>query len=255
MSYGQPFWRIAQPQFSSQSAKKDLAQFLDTIVLIFNICVDRNVQLQLEEGKEKTKEQVSCDLKEFCMAGIFNISRVYKYNLSRQIERLDFNNGVTQWGYMYVNMCRHIHLVYHVMSTALRQNRITVHSKMQTSICAIGAGPGSDVLGLLMFFREAGIHFPFSEINLLDRCVAWNDSWRSLIEKLPKDMSGALGECNYHHFDFFNDELTDKLRRVINKATFVTFVKSVSPVSAWLRGKQFHYRKFHHAMIVEVNCL
>lgn len=245
----QPFWR-ARPSMTSKCAKDDLAYILETIVMTFNLCVQTNYQRQLTSGVQTTEEKVATHLRDFCLKEMFNNSRVYKYNLSLQIDRLDFNNVVTQWGYMYVYMCRHIHLVHHSMTDALRTKSIAVNARAKNSVCAIGGGPGSDLLGLLIFFRENGMFAPFSEINILDRCTAWKESWVSLQSKLPGQMAQALPCAEYHHFDFFNDVLTDNLRKIIQRSTFITFIKAISPVSAWLKDKSIKYTHYLNGRVI-----
>lgn len=202
---------------------------------------DSIVKMYLAWEKSLTSFQ-RLELRILCLESMQNTSLVYKHSLRFLTVRINFSDPFTRWSYMFVFMMRHVHLVFYALDQAVYEKILKViPSGRPTNVCMIGGGPGSDVLGLGLFLMKHGCTSKLTDqVNVLDKCQEWSDSWSQLHRFLPERYSKGIPEVNYHSFDYLNNKLTPEQLGCVEDAHIVTMIKSLSPVAAWLKTKPIH---------------
>ncbi|KAJ8032493.1 hypothetical protein HOLleu_26035 [Holothuria leucospilota] len=170
------------------------------------------------------------------------ISWAYRGNLgSPTAPRPDFSLEINREAYMYSFMARHSYLTYKAASGNEAHLFPRYPLEDSTSMCAIGGGPGSDIIGLVMAYHRQypDKSDPFvDEVHVLDRCTEWEQSWNSLVERCPKRLKQILPEVHFKYFDFLDANLSTSQKNAIRKAKIVTMIKSLSPVTAMLHDNR-----------------
>lgn len=177
-------------------------------------------------------------------------------NLVEKDSRQNYSNWQVRWGYIFVYLMRHAHLVYHslklfhltrmVVPTSFwnipcDSSRLCSNDFLQKCrrpggvlrVCAIGGGPGSDLIGLALFLRASKFPVKMS-IRVLDLCTHWQHTWNSLFDQLPPYLAQYFLDVRYEPFDYLRPDLSPDQRSIIAKADVITVVKSLSPVASRL---------------------
>lgn len=208
---------------------RDLGDVFDSILEIYKtIEQDRN-------RRNSDKE-----LKDICLEYMQETSRIYRYDLPRESDRVDFSDPLKQWSYMFVYTLRHVDLVSYALD-ATSDIGILKDSDACCSptVCMIGGGPGSDVLGLSIHLREHGHTAPMSSrLHVLDKYTEWQGTWQLFHQHLPERFNLAIPEMKYHAFDFEDNDLSLEHQEIVKSSNIVTMIKSLSPVAAWLRTRK-----------------
>lgn len=120
-------------------------------------------------GKSKEEIKSSCRQRMTMMSGI------YRNDLRTESARIDFSDVFSQWSYMYVYMLRHIHLVCHALDITAGEGILTDReARRSPTVCMVGGGPGTDVLGLSVHLLKHGLITPLtSGVHVLDKCTKW----------------------------------------------------------------------------------
>lgn len=112
--------------------------------------------------------------------------------------QIDYSDPYCRLAYMYMNVGIHAHLVEealaHFSSVAeLIAERLS--SGKSLNVCALGGGPGSELVGLASFVE--GINQTerplFVEFLLVDLVKEWDESWQSLKEGVDSHMRAQNG--------------------------------------------------------------
>ena len=99
-------------------------------------------------------------------------------------------------------------------------------------MCCIGGGPGSDIIGLIIFLRSINRQNVQLKCDVLDKFPQWHNIWKSIARHLPMSC-----ETSYRYLDLTS---VDPLERdwfgllKIRNADIITMVKAFSPVAAYL---------------------
>lgn len=119
----------------------------------------------------KSKEE----LKSVCLQRMNMMREIYGKNLPTESARIDFSDVFSQWSYMYVYMLRHIHLVCHALDITAGEGILTDReARRSPTVCMVGGGPGTDVLGLSVHLLKHGLITPLtSGVHVLDKCTKW----------------------------------------------------------------------------------
>lgn len=106
---------------------------------------------------------------------------------------IDYKDAATRYAYIRRYVCSHANMVAYLIgeTPALRD----VFKQPKASICCIGGGPGSDLVGVLKHVEAADLA-PKLTFWLFDREQAWSDSWADVNDKLDREVS-----TNFTKFD------------------------------------------------------
>ncbi|PIK38471.1 hypothetical protein BSL78_24695 [Apostichopus japonicus] len=183
-------------------------------------------------------------LRNTCRLRLNEMKRVYGNDLPNASARIDYSDLYTQWSYMYVYMLRHIHLVSYALDDTVGNGILTdPEARHSPTVCMIGGGPGTDVLGLSVHLRKYGHKAPLrSGVYVLDKYTKWQIGWELLHMFLPKRYQDGIPQVSYRGFDFKNNELSVEQQQILKKANIVTMIKSLSPVAAWLKERPKLYK-------------
>ncbi|KAJ8032345.1 hypothetical protein HOLleu_25853 [Holothuria leucospilota] len=205
---------------------------------------DAIVELYLQWDGAIDNSQHRLVLRSLCLKSMQNTSRIYQQNMPFTTDRTNFSDLLTQWSYMFVFMLRHIYLVFVSLDHVVRERILEVNPSVRPpSICMIGGGPGSDILGIEIVLMKHGFTTPFTprKVHVLDKCTEWSQSWLQLHQYLPERYRKGIPDVQYHQFNYLENKLTREQLSCIEDADIVTMVKSLSPVAAWLQSKEKKY--------------
>lgn len=137
-------------------------------------------------------------------------------------EAIDYSDPATRYAYIRRYVCSHANMVADLIgqTPALRD---TFAKQEKVSVCCIGGGPGSDLIGVLKYVEDADVS-PKLMFWLFDREQAWNDSWADLNGKLDRDVS-----TNFATLDVTKPESYSKNSKYLKSDVF-TMVYFVSEV-------------------------
>jgi SAM-dependent methyltransferase len=107
---------------------------------------------------------------------------------------VNYKDPATRFAYILRYVCSHANMVANLVgeTAALREVFAT---QAKVSVCCIGGGPGSDLVGVLKHVENADVS-PKLMFWLFDREQAWSDSWADVNEKLDREVS-----TNFTQFD------------------------------------------------------
>ncbi|XP_071827065.1 uncharacterized protein [Apostichopus japonicus] len=241
-----PFKRL---KFGDQRTVTHFQTDLNSIFLSIRNIFNFNCRALTELGYEAEKDR--------CVMEMKRTSRSYSHNnLVSKDDRQDYSDWQPRWGYMFMYMMRHAHLVLHSLRAFYRgvnpaipaewnfpfdHNRLYSANFLQKCaqpggvlhVCAIGGGPGSDLIGLALFLRAN--RYPVKiRAYILDLCGHWQRSWHSLVQQLPPYIAGCFLDVQYVPFNYLNPNLSLEQIRIISSADIITIVKSMSPVATKL---------------------
>ncbi|XP_071787023.1 uncharacterized protein [Asterias amurensis] len=160
-----------------------------------------------------------------------SISLLYRMGLCRpsKSERSNWNDAANRCAYFFLYFTHHCYLVY----VSLQQVQpISWQNKSTMKVCSIGGGPGSDLVGVTKFLRDAN-RFPSSllECLVLDLFPNWKLTWDDIYQNLPDDFQVTYKRC-----DLVRDtRLPSDVISFIRDVDLLTLVKSYSAVSAFFR--------------------
>lgn len=111
---------------------------------------------------------------------------------------INYSDPFCRLAYIYMNVPVHSHLIERAFfSNPELWKSIGDKSKNQEdlNICAIGGGPGAELLGVCSFFshREFSIRPIIADFVLVDRVTEWDESWHSLKLAIDYQVSKAYG--------------------------------------------------------------
>ncbi|XP_033122874.1 uncharacterized protein LOC117121698 [Anneissia japonica] len=111
------------------------------------------------------------------------------------------------------------------------------------NVCAIGGGPGTDVLGLHMyiqdFLRDDGIYQDvFLNATVVDKHAEWRSAWEAVQRHLnPIDSQQII--MNYIAHDITNQNISSQVLSSVKKADIILMFKFVSAVKG-LQGFKYN---------------
>lgn len=215
------------------SVEDELRDIFDAIVKMYR---------QWEAVSDSSQHRLS--LRSLCLRSMQNTSRIYQQNMPFTGERINFSDIFTRWSYMFVFMPCHIYLVFYSLDHVVRERILAVNPSVRPpSICMIGGGPGSDILGIEIVLMKHGITTPlFRKVHVLDKCSDWAKSWGQLHKNLPERYRKWIPKIQYQQFDYLENKLTREQLSCIQDADIVTMIKSLSPAAAWLKSKRKSYK-------------
>ncbi|XP_033631583.1 uncharacterized protein LOC117293390 [Asterias rubens] len=160
-----------------------------------------------------------------------SISLLYRKGLCRpsQSERSNWNDAAKRCAYFFLYFTHHCYLVY----VSLQQVRpVSWKNKSMMKVCSIGGGPGSDLVGVTKFLRDAN-RFPSSLLQclVLDLFPNWKLTWDAIYPNLPDDFHVTYKRCDLVRDTILPSDVLSFIRDV----DLLTLVKSYSAVSAFFR--------------------
>ena len=105
---------------------------------------------------------------------------------------IQYSNPFCRMAYLYMNVAIHAALVEHALDTfreftLLCKHRIALGQEIR--ICALGGGPGSELLGLVRFLEKLKLSQPaYIDFTLIDRIKEWDESWHALKQGIDHHM-------------------------------------------------------------------
>ncbi len=100
---------------------------------------------------------------------------------SNRVPNLNYQNPDCRLAYLYIVAGANASTFKHVIETNedLRNYILRVaNERCQIKICALGAGPGTELLAMAKFFDEKRLGFAVSvDFQLLDKVEEWRNSW------------------------------------------------------------------------------
>lgn len=109
-----------------------------------------------------------------------------------------YEDPLCRWAYLYTYVGAHANLLDNALCNLdPLQNFLLskIHSSQSLSICSLGGGPGSELLGFVKFIERTKnpgdcINLQFS---LIDRVPQWDDSWHALVNGLENTFKSNYG--------------------------------------------------------------
>lgn len=112
---------------------------------------------------------------------------------------INYNDPFSRMAYLYMNVAAHAALVERALSSfpepgALLQAKIATGEELR--ICALGGGPGSELLGLVRYIEGLRItgRVAYLDFALIDRVKEWNESWHALKAGVDTYLRSAYGD-------------------------------------------------------------
>lgn len=112
--------------------------------------------------------------------------------------QLKYPDPFCRWAYLYTYVAAHANLIDNALTylPELYQFVIDcVHSSSRISVCSLGGGPGSELLGFVKFIDRH--HNVSDQVDiqflLVDRISQWDDSWHSMIRGLEETFRDQYG--------------------------------------------------------------
>lgn len=213
--------RLAKTQLEEDQPKRDLSDCCRALIDIF---------------KDMEQDPKHENMIKECRERLENITRIYQNKLGNTEERPDFSDPLNQWSYMYRYMLYHSYLVFQSLKMAVDKGKLEIISRgTPLNVCVIGGGPGSDILGLSFLLHKSKCNSQWiRQVDVLDKCIAWENSWSKLYNYLPKEFQDNVKNVRYFELDLTNRELEKENENRIKAAHIVTMTKVVSSVAAWL---------------------
>ena len=177
-----------------------------------------------------------------------SISIIYKQSLhDTRVSRPDWSDSGYRCAYVY----RFFHhslpsCLYRSLQLSLLYSgyllRVSWGWNPVLSICCIGGGPGSDVVGLTKFLRDSSPLFQASrvECTIIDLFQEWENSWRTITTANPNDFQ--LHKMTYMPGNILwtDSSLSPRGLLAVRSAHIITMVKFFSTVAAFLRRRHSH---------------
>jgi hypothetical protein len=99
---------------------------------------------------------------------------------------IDYEAPATRYAYIACYVSSHANMVADLIQETPAFANLFKQPKV--TVCCIGGGPGSDLVGVLKHVENAGLD-PKLMFWLFDREQAWSDSWADVDEKLKRQIS------------------------------------------------------------------
>ncbi len=65
-------------------------------------------------------------------------------------------------------------------------------SKLRISLCCLGGGPGSEILGVAKWLARKQLDATQLEVVIIDKCLEWQNQWRSVRDTLNTNFSAGI---------------------------------------------------------------
>jgi hypothetical protein len=111
---------------------------------------------------------------------------------------IKYAEALCRLGYLYRHATANATLFEHVLLESGRLRSIIAKSAGQRlNICAVGGGPGTELLGLAKFLLIGRRKFP-KKINftVLDNIPQWAETWQQLADAVEEELQRATSEDN-----------------------------------------------------------
>jgi hypothetical protein len=107
---------------------------------------------------------------------------------SNNVPNLNYHQPDCRLAYLYIVAAANAATFKHVITTDLDLKAYFIElatHKRAIKICAFGAGPGTELLGMAQFFAEAGLgHSVEVDFQLIDRVQEWTDTWYGIRDEV-----------------------------------------------------------------------
>lgn len=164
---------------------------------------------------------------------ILNTSEEY----FKDIPDIEYHDPLCRLGYLYMNAPANATAFERVINRCPElYNRVDSPSKDTLSICALGGGPGTELLGLTKHYLQQKAVIPRKiSFTVLDNITEWSDTWSELGEAAEKELRDSLS---------------------LDSGTTPTIAPMFLPYDV-MDGAQFDYIQFHfeRADLVVLNYL
>lgn len=144
---------------------------------------------------------------------------------------LDFCWPAARIAYMFQFTTSHINVVANALLRLKSMDSWLAHLQRRkfVNVCAVGGGPGTDILGVFRFLRHCYYNGMF-HATILDWCPDWSFSFRPMAECMdPCGLFGLSSSTVYQQFEFFRP-LSWMASETLEQADLVTMVKFLSAV-------------------------
>ncbi|XP_033632619.1 uncharacterized protein LOC117294358 [Asterias rubens] len=174
-------------------------------------------------------------------AALTNLSMVYtNLGKAQYIPQPDFTDPAFQCAYVFQYLVKHCHLVYQILWKTLPISIARIWLQRGVNVCSIGGGPGTDIIGVLVFLRSMGSYLGYPENTgrvmgyVLDQYGAWESTWSSLRSNNATLRDSQI-YCSYITCDLLDELPTAATEDEIRQADLVTMIKSLSAFQMFLK--------------------
>lgn len=117
---------------------------------------------------------------------------------SKRVPNLNYHNSDCRLAYLYIVAGANASTFKHVVETSddLRNYILRIaEERCAIKLCALGAGPGTELLAMAKFFDEKRHGFAVSvEFQLLDKVDEWRDSWYGIRDEVYNTFLKVYGK-------------------------------------------------------------
>ncbi|HYP25824.1 MAG TPA: hypothetical protein VE262_03810 [Blastocatellia bacterium] len=116
---------------------------------------------------------------------------------SNTIPNLNYESPCCRLAYLYIVAAANAAIFQHVLESdeALRSYILQVaEARCAIRICAFGAGPGTELLGIAKFFETLNLGYSVGvDFQLLDKVMEWQNSWYGIRDEIINAFLSAYG--------------------------------------------------------------
>jgi hypothetical protein len=140
---------------------------------------------------------------------------------------IDYDEPLCRLGYMFMHAGANAYLFETAIRRSLTLQRIIGTCSDQLAVCAVGGGPGTEVMGLCKYLGDAGTAPASVWFTVLDRVQEWVDTWMLLANATGGWLNQRFGRRiplapQFHQMDVTDSASYDKLAFLFQ--TFDMFV-------------------------------
>lgn len=107
---------------------------------------------------------------------------------SNRVPDLNYHLPDCRLAYLYIVAAANAATFKHVITTDTDLNEYLIEratNNMAIKLCAFGAGPGTELLGMAQFLAEAGLGHPVAvDFQLIDRVQEWTNTWYGIRDEV-----------------------------------------------------------------------
>ena len=182
----------------------------------------------------------NCNKYQQVARAVITLSMVYK-NLGKAhyIQQPDFTDPAYQVAYVFQYFTKHCHLIYQMLWMLLPISIAKTWLQSGINICSIGGGPGTDIIGVLIYLRSIRSYLGSSARErimgyVLDKYSAWGSTWSSLRESNTILKESQI-YCSYITCNLLDELPTAATEEEIRQADLITMIKSLSAFNVFLK--------------------
>lgn len=161
---------------------------------------------------------------------------------TKEATTVPYSEPAHRWAYTYLYLTSHVHMVYNCFKDFYEQtaflhdwylNSVEDLGLKSVGVCSVGGGPGADLLGLSLAFKDFDFK-PHIRGTILDLWINWSENLNGVVHQLNATENVVSLHAEYEQFEFFtatSDEWNTWSMKAVQSADMVTMVKFLSAVA------------------------